>query len=92
MKSLTKRELLGLHADVLSLRESLGISYKDASHRLYLAEWEKIKVLENTLKSFANLTIHTENSLERFQSMMRNVTEADKEADEAEAEGSDIIE
>ena len=44
-----------LHAEVLALQESLGISYKDASHRLYLAELEKLKVADEKYKAFKNL-------------------------------------
>jgi len=44
-----------LHAEVLALQETLGISYKDASHRLYLAELEKLKVADEKYKAFKNL-------------------------------------
>ena len=44
-----------LHAEVLMLQETLGISYKDASHRLYLAELEKLKVADEKYKAFKNL-------------------------------------
>jgi len=44
-----------LHAEVLALQETLGISYKDASHCLYLAELEKLKVANEKYKAFKNL-------------------------------------
>jgi hypothetical protein len=44
-----------LHAEVLALQETLGISYKDASHRLYIAELEKLKVADEKYKAFKNL-------------------------------------
>ena len=44
-----------LHAEVLTLQETLGISYKDASHRLYLAKLEKLKVADEKYKAFKNL-------------------------------------
>ena len=44
-----------LHAEVLALQETLGISYKDASHHLYLAELEKLKVADEKYKAFKNL-------------------------------------
>jgi hypothetical protein len=37
------REILKLHAEVKALQETLGISYKDAAHRLYMAEVAKMK-------------------------------------------------
>lgn len=33
-----------MHAEVLAMQSRWGISYKDAAHRLYLAELEKMKV------------------------------------------------
>ena len=47
-----------LHAEVLALQEMLGISYKDASHHLYLAELEKLKVADEKHKAFKNLGHH----------------------------------
>ena len=42
-KWLTGHELMGVQAEILDLRERLGISYKDAAHRLYMAELERVK-------------------------------------------------
>ena len=64
---MTNRELLGLHAEVLSLRETLGISYKDAIHRLYMTEWEKLKTNDCTHKVFSTLTERTRDALTGFQ-------------------------
>ena len=47
-----------LHAEVLALQETLGISHKDASHRLYLAKLEKLKVADEKYKAFKNLGNH----------------------------------
>ena len=44
-----------LHAEVVALQQKLGISYKDASHWLYMAELEKLKVADETHKAFKNL-------------------------------------
>jgi len=52
---LSDQENLNIHAEVLALQEKLGISYKDASHRLYMAELEKLKVADETHKAFKNL-------------------------------------
>ncbi|KAF8812718.1 hypothetical protein BYT27DRAFT_7207558 [Phlegmacium glaucopus] len=49
---LTDRECLGLHAEIKSLQERLGISYKDASHRLYMSELEKLKAEKDASKAF----------------------------------------
>jgi hypothetical protein len=42
---MTQRELLGLHAEVKALQGQFGISYKDAAHRLYHAEVQKLSAL-----------------------------------------------
>jgi len=47
-----------LHAEVLALQETLGISYKDASYCLYLAKLEKLKVANEKYKAFKNLGNH----------------------------------
>jgi hypothetical protein len=36
-------ERLAAHSEVLALQQRLGISYKDAAHRLYMAELERVK-------------------------------------------------
>ncbi|KAF8230814.1 hypothetical protein L208DRAFT_1280121 [Tricholoma matsutake] len=49
------RELLSCHAAVKALQDQFGISYKDASHCLYLAEVEKLKQQDITLKTYMRL-------------------------------------
>jgi hypothetical protein len=38
---------------VKALQTTLGISYKDAAHRLFMAEVERVKKAESARKSFA---------------------------------------
>jgi len=38
---------------VKALQNTLGISYKDAAHRLFMAEVERVKKAESAAKSFA---------------------------------------
>ena len=42
-----------LHAEVKALQDTLGISYKDAAHQLFLAEVEQVKKADSGAKSFA---------------------------------------
>ena len=42
-----------LHAEVKALQQTLGISYKDAAHRLFMAEVERVKKANSAKKSFA---------------------------------------
>ena len=52
---MSNQENLMLHAEVVALQQKLGISYKDASHQLYMAELEKLKVADEAHKAFKNL-------------------------------------
>jgi len=42
LKELSEREWLALHAEIKALQQLLGLSYKDAGHRLYLAELARL--------------------------------------------------
>jgi len=46
------------------MQERLGISYKDAAHRLYMAELERVKRDQKMYKAFANLEASTKKTLE----------------------------
>jgi hypothetical protein len=48
---LTEREALNVHAEVLALQAQLGLSYKDAAHRLYMAEVEKLRAERKAIES-----------------------------------------
>ena len=67
---MTDWELLGLHAEIMSLHETLSISYKDASHQLYMAKWEKLKTDARTQKMFDLLTTHTKKTIEKLQTSL----------------------
>ncbi len=38
-KGLSEREALVIHAEIKALKDRFGLSYKDAAHRLYMAEF-----------------------------------------------------
>lgn len=46
------------------LQERLGLSYKDAAHRLYMAELERVKRDQLLYRAFANLDHSTKKTLE----------------------------
>jgi hypothetical protein len=52
-KGHSERERHLLHAEIKALQDTLGISYKDAAHRLFLAEVERVKKADSAQKSFA---------------------------------------
>jgi hypothetical protein len=54
----------------LALQEKLGTSYKDASHRLYVAAWEKLKSQQKSHAYFDNMAQRTDNSLAVFRQRM----------------------
>ena len=53
LKGHSERERHLLHDEVKALQKTLGISYKDAAHRLFLAEVEWVKKAKSARKSFA---------------------------------------
>jgi hypothetical protein len=61
---------------VLALQERLGLSYKDASHRLYMAEMERLKADEKTYKAFATLEATTKKALEKAFNEVKEMEEA----------------
>lgn len=52
------------HAEIMALQKVLGISYKDASHRLYMAELERLKTINTYSKSMANISECIKNLLQ----------------------------
>lgn len=48
------------------MQQTLGISYKDASHRLYLAEVERVKVLDTSEREFKSLDDRLNKTLEEL--------------------------
>lgn len=81
---LTDRELLNCHAAVKALQTQFGISYKDASHRLFLAEVEKLEHQTSTLRTYADLKERMEASIQSFERRlaghMRGTLPDDKDA------------
>lgn len=77
---MSEQEAFGLHAEVLALQHKLGISYKDASHRLYMAELERLKAADAAHKAFTNLDTRIEKYLQDLN--MRFKPEGIQAADE----------
>ena len=44
-----------LHSEVLSLQTTLGISYKDAAHWMFMIEVEQVKKADSGSKLFGNI-------------------------------------
>ena len=55
MQPASAREQTTWHADIVGLQRQLDISYKDAGHRLYMAEVEKVKVSKLAAGLFRDL-------------------------------------
>lgn len=64
---------MGFHAEVLALQQRLGISYKDAAHRLYMAALEKLKAEEQCYREHKSLGNQLETSLKRIQETLRSI-------------------
>jgi len=66
---------------VISLQNRLGISYKDASHRLYMAEIEKLKADRKIFKAFVTLKETTKIALEKGYNAVNEKEEGSEDMD-----------
>jgi hypothetical protein len=73
LQTLTDRELLSCHAEVKALQNNLGTSYKDASHRLYMAEVETLEQQDITLRTYATLKERMECDMKSFERRLSNI-------------------
>ena len=77
---------MGLHAEIMAARDRHGITYKDASHRLYMTESEKVRTDDRMKKAFSVLAEHSQDSLlhirKKFQEINENLGVQDAEAGE----------
>lgn len=53
-----------MHAEVETLRQRLGISYKDACHRLYYQHQEAVKNIEKNAKAWRDMEMSLNDSLD----------------------------
>ena len=67
------RKHLSAHAEILALQERLGLSYKDAAHRLYIAELERVKRDRMMFKAFSNFEKSTKKTLEMALKSLGNI-------------------
>ena len=63
-----------LHANIMSLWELLSLSYKDASHQLYMNKWKKLRVDDKIDKVFSGLTKRLQASLTGFQKWLETLS------------------
>jgi hypothetical protein len=54
---------LALHAEVKALQQTLGISYKDAAHRLYMAEVAKMTSEQYGQNAMLKIREHIDNTV-----------------------------
>lgn len=67
------------------MQDRLGISYKDAAHRLYMAEWERAKVDNIAQKAFSTLKRRTDETITKFEEKFLKIcSEADTEQTEVD--------
>jgi hypothetical protein len=78
------RERLSAHTEVVLLQERLGISYKDASHRLYMAELERVKRDQKLYTSFASLEGSIKKTLEMAYNTISEIQGGVSEEEEEE--------
>ncbi|KAJ3576367.1 hypothetical protein NP233_g455 [Leucocoprinus birnbaumii] len=71
--SLTDRERLALHAEIKALQTRYGLSYKDAGHRLYLAEARKARVFENAAISLRAVATEAADLIEDIEQKLKAI-------------------
>ena len=84
-KQLSDHECLTLHAEVVALQEHLGITYKDASHWLYMAELEKLRAADSAHKAFKNLNNCLETYLKTLNMCFADAGNMSKQSTHADA-------
>ena len=47
--------MLAVHAEIKALQQQHGLSYKDAAHRLYHSEIQKLRVNDDACKAMSGL-------------------------------------
>ena len=60
------RECLILHAEILVIMSQLHISYKDAAHRLYMREIDKLKSKRQTERRYKNIKEQISNRMKTY--------------------------
>lgn len=70
-----EREIMSLHAEIIALRDRYGITYKDAAHRLYMAECEKIRTDDRAKKAFSFLAKRTRESISNIRNKFKEINE-----------------
>ena len=65
-----------LHAEVKALQARFGISYKDATHRLYMAELERVKAHDTAYKGFLALKTRTDSAVTKYRHKLADIFRA----------------
>ena len=70
---------------MLALQDWLGISYKDTSHRLYMAKLEKVTADQHMFKGFSILQASTEKALEKAYKLVKDIDlEGERDIDQVD--------
>jgi len=62
-QALSDREALSLHAEIKGLQDRLGLSYKDAAHRLYMSEVEKLRTERHAQRAILSIRTRLDNTI-----------------------------
>jgi hypothetical protein len=74
-QGLTERELLLLHAEVKALQGRYGLSYKDAAHRLYHSEVQKLSMANRAYQEMKEIRNHADEKI--VEEIERNIASID---------------
>lgn len=76
-----------MDTEIKALRAKMGISYKDASHRLYMSTVEKLNIEHKCQRKFKRLTSHLQLSIDKIRDELFAI---ENESIEHEEEGGEM--
>ena len=62
-QTLSDREALSLHSEIKALQDRLGLSYKDAAHRLYMTEVENLRTEKHAGRTMRSIRTRIDNTI-----------------------------
>ena len=87
---LSDREALRLHSEVKALQDRLGLSYKDAAHRLYISEVEKLRTEKHAARAMKSIRTRIDNTI--VERIFPPISQLDGEEVSGEVEGAETVE
>jgi hypothetical protein len=89
-QTLSDREALSLHSEIKALQDRLGLSYKDAAHRLYMSEVEKLRSEKHAARAMKSIRTRIDNTI--VERIFPPISKLDGEEVSGQVEGAETVE